>query len=76
MRKKIFTPEQFKKSREKLGLTQKSMARMLGFEGQDNNLAQSQNHLESGTRRIREVHRRLMESYVNGYRPPDWPHED
>lgn len=65
------TPEQLKAARLKLGLSLDEMADMLGYTGEH---ARSQaHHLETGRRTIREPQRRLMEAYLAGYRPPDWP---
>jgi hypothetical protein len=47
------------------------MAAMLGYEGQQ--LRSQQYDLEAGRRRIREPQRRLVEAYLSGYRPDDWP---
>ena len=33
-------------------------------------------HLETGRRTIRPAQRRLIEAYLAGYRPQDWPHRD
>lgn len=65
------TPAQFKKARLSLGLTLVQMAEMLGYEGE--NLRQMGYDLESGRRPIREPQRRLIEAYLSGYRPKDWP---
>ena len=46
-------------------------AAMLGYEGEQ---AKSQvHHLETGRREIRPAQRRLIEAYLSGYRPADWP---
>jgi hypothetical protein len=29
--------------------------------------------METGRREIRDAQRRLVEAYLAGYRPPDWP---
>ena len=67
----FLTPAQFAKARQKLGLTLEQMATVLGYEGE--NLRQIGYDLESGRRRVREPQRRLIEAYLVGYRPPDWP---
>lgn len=68
------TPDQLAKSRKKLGLTLEQCAQMLGYEGEN---AKSQvHHLETGRREIRPAQRRLMEAYLAGWRPDDWPLEE
>ena len=65
------TPHQLARARQSLGLTLEQMADMLGYEGAQ---ARSQvHHLETGRREIRPAQRRLVEAYLAGYRPADWP---
>lgn len=65
------TPDQLARARKRLGLTLEQMADMLGYEGEQ---AKSQvHHLETGRREIRPAQRRLVEAYLSGYRPADWP---
>ena len=65
------TPDQLARARKRLGLTLYQLASLLGYEGSQ---ARSQvHHLETGRRTIRPAQRRLIEAYVAGYRPPDWP---
>ena len=65
------TPSQLSRARQQLGLTLAQMAAMLGYEGTQ---CRSQVHnLETGRRDIRPAQRRLIEAYLSGYRPPDWP---
>jgi transcriptional regulator with XRE-family HTH domain len=67
------TPEQMRKARHVLGLTLAEMARLLGYDGEQ---ARGQMHnLETGKRDVRPAQRRLMEAYLAGYRPEDWPPE-
>jgi hypothetical protein len=54
-----------------LGLTLEGMATMLGYLGTQRR--QMQYDLETGRREIREPQRRLIEAYLAGYRPKDWP---
>lgn len=65
------TPDQLSKARRKLGLTLEQMATLLGYEGVQRR--QMMYDLESGRRTIREPQRRLIEAYLDGYRPDDWP---
>lgn len=68
------TPTEFSRARKKLGLTLEQMAELLGYSGEN---AKSQvHHLETGRREIRPAQRRLMEAYLAGWRPSDWPLED
>lgn len=65
------TPKQLAAARHKLGLTLEQMATLLGYAGAQRR--QIQYNLETGRRVIREPQRRLVEAYLAGYRPPDWP---
>lgn len=65
------TPDQLARARKRLGLNLEQMAHMLGYDGLQ---AKSQvQHMESGRRDIRPAQRRLLEAYLAGYRPKDWP---
>ena len=65
------TPDQLARARKRLGLTLKQAADMLGYQGAQ---AKSQvHHLETGRREIRPAQQRLIEAYLSGYRPGDWP---
>lgn len=59
------------RARERLGLTLEQMATVLGY--QEVQRRQMQCDLETGRRDIREPQRRLVEAYLAGYRPADWP---
>lgn len=65
------TPKQLAAARHRLGLTLEQMATVLGYAGTQRR--QMQYDLETGRRVIREPQRRLVEAYLAGYRPPDWP---
>lgn len=65
------TPKQLARARERLGLSLSEMATLLGYEGEQKR--QMVHKLEAGLRTIREPQRRLVEAYLSGYRPPDWP---
>lgn len=65
------TPEDIRSARRILGLTTTEMARLLGYEG--TSAAGQISHHEAGRRRVRPAQRRLVEAYLSGYRPPDWP---
>jgi len=65
------TPADMKAARLKLGLTLEQMATVLGYTGSQRR--QMQYDLETGRREIRDPQRRLVEAYLSGYRPDDWP---
>lgn len=67
------TPSELKQARRSLGLSLSQMARMLGYDGAHG--AQQVRRMESGERAIRGAQARLLEAYVDGYRPDDWPNE-
>ena len=54
-----------------MGLSLAEFARMLGYDG--GQIKATAHRLELGERTIREPQRRLVEAYLAGYRPPDWP---
>lgn len=64
------TGPELKAARIRLGLTLEQMATMLGYQGSQRR--QMQYDLETGRRPIREPQRRLIEAYLEGYRPRDW----
>ena len=68
------SPKAMEKARHQLGLTLEQMATMLGYQGVQRR--QMQYDLETGRRKIREPQRRLVEAYLSGYRPADWPTTD
>ncbi len=65
------TPTELRQARLRLGLTLEAMAKMLGYQGVQRR--QMMYDLESGRKPIREPQRRLMEAYLDGHRPDDWP---
>ena len=65
------TPKQLARARQSLGLTLEQLATMLGYSGVQRR--QMGYDLETGRRPIREPQRRLIEAYLSGYRPSDWP---
>ncbi len=68
------TPAELKQARRKLGLTLSQMAAMLGYDG--THAAQQIRKMESygpDNRAIREPQRRLMDFYLKGQFPDDWP---
>lgn len=65
------TTSELKEARRKLGLTLDQMADMLGYEGESGH--SQVHHMETGRRTIRGAQRRLVEAYLSGYRPEDWP---
>lgn len=64
------TGDELKAARLRFGLTLEQMATMLGYQGAQRR--QMQYDLETGRRPIREPQRRLIEAYLDGYRPRDW----
>jgi len=62
------TGAEIKAARKALKLNQEQLAAMLGYSGKTRI-----SELETETRPIGESQRRLLEAYVRGYRPHDWP---
>jgi hypothetical protein len=67
------TPKDLARARERLGLSLFEMATMLGYLGEQRD--QMMHDLTTGRRPIREPQRRLIEAYLSGYRPADWPNK-
>lgn len=65
------TPKQLQEARRELGLTLEQMATMLGYQGAQRR--QMMWDIENGRKPLREPQRRLIEAYLSGYRPSDWP---
>lgn len=66
----LMSAAQIAAAREQLGLTQEQLAPLLGFEKR-HSLAS----LETGARTILAAQQRLLNAYLAGYRPDDWPAE-
>lgn len=66
------TPDKIRAARETLNLTQQQLAVLLGFEDRPN-ARQALYRLESGIRDITTAQERLLQAYLDGYRPADWP---
>lgn len=62
------TPAEIKQHRETLGLTQAQIAPLLGYSA-----TQRVSEIERGTRNPSDAAAQLLQAYLNGYRPPDWP---
>jgi DNA-binding transcriptional regulator YiaG len=62
------TPAEIKATRLSFGLDQKDMATMLGY-----STPARVSELERGVRVPSDAVLRLLRSYLDGYRPPDWP---
>lgn len=65
------TPSELREARLRLGLTLEQMATLLGYRGPHRR--QTACDLEAGRLAIREPQRRLVEAYLAGHRPEDWP---
>lgn len=66
------TPDQMRKARKDLGLTQAQMADMLDTDAQSVRRMEMQE--TASTHRKPAVRmQRLIEAYMAGYRPKDWP---
>ena len=62
------TPAELKQARSNLGLNQSQLAALLGY-GTYSRISE----LEGGRSQITDQCARLMQAYVDGYRPRDWP---
>jgi hypothetical protein len=60
-----------KEARLTLGLTQTQMGQLLGYQGA--HVRQMVFEIEQGQKPLMPCQRRLLQAYVDGYRPADWP---
>ena len=65
------TPHEIRAARQFVGLPLSHMAVMLGYKGKYTR--QMMHHIETGVKPLREPQRRLLQAYIDGYRPTDWP---
>ena len=67
-------PDEFKGARERLGLSLSQMADMLGLSVEQ---VRRMEFPEGASQRrpVMDQTRRLLQAYLDGYRPPDWPTE-
>ena len=64
----VLTGEEIAQARESLGLTQEELATVMGY-GSKARVSE----LERGRRQPSPAASRLLEAYLAGYRPDDWP---
>jgi transcriptional regulator with XRE-family HTH domain len=68
------TPEEFKAARQSFGLTQAEFAKLVGYEGKRG--SQVISDIERGRSALNETVSRLVQAYLDGWRPDDWPEKD
>lgn len=66
------TPDDIRAARHELGLSLWQCATLLEYAGNYEMRKQMMMHLETGQRPLREPQRRLIQAYLDGYRPADW----
>lgn len=66
----LFPPETIREARRKLGLTQSQLAAVLGV---DVRTVKGMEADGTGHRPPRATTARLLQAYLDGYRPADWP---
>lgn len=71
------TADEIKAARERLGLTQAELSRLLGYKPGGKASAKvggmPVSRLERGAAKIDDGRARLLRAYLDGYRPKDWP---
>lgn len=67
------SPDDLKQARRTLGLSVADLAAMLGVAPSHLRRMEMQPGKEAH-RPVRETTQRLVQAYLDGYRPPDWPH--
>ena len=64
-------PNDIRRARLALGLSQAELGRMLGYQGA--HIRVQMEDLETGQKPLRGCQERLLRAYMDGYRPSDWP---
>lgn len=64
----LMTPDDFRRARKSLGLTQSQAAALLGY-GAQARISDIERGVENPSKSVI----RLLQAYVSGYRPDDWP---
>lgn len=67
------TPKQIAAARAKLGLTLEQLATLLGVENDQRRTNMWQIENGYNARKLTRSQERLLQAYVEGYRPKDWP---
>lgn len=62
------TPADFRAARQRLGLSQEQLAFMLGYRAR-----YTVSDIERGNKAPNGAAVRLLQAYLEGYRPADWP---
>jgi len=70
------TPAQIREARAQLGLSPRQFAEMLGYVGEHARIMTYHLEHEPKRRTLGEAQRRLIEAYLAGYRPDDWPSQN
>lgn len=71
------TPEQFKAARKKLGLSVTEMSLMLGLVSDGTHVRRMEMQPgKSSSRPVNGTTARLVQAYLDGYRPSDWIGDD
>ena len=68
-----YTPEQVKEARQELGLTGVEMGRMLDINDAKTYRCYEMPDDKSQARKLPARAGRLLDAYLSGYRPYDWP---
>lgn len=68
------TPDEFAQARQKLGLRNADLARMLGVA--ESRATKTFYDWRHGFYPLDAAKARLLRAYLDGYRPPDWPAAD
>ncbi len=68
-----FTPDEFRQAQHQLGLSDKQLAAMLGIAYADHVRRMKVAEGKSSHRNVTPTVARLLQAYLDGYRPADWP---
>lgn len=73
MSQPTMTPEDFRQAQHKLGLSDMQLAAMLGCDPVHVRRMKVRDSELGSHRPVRPHHARLLQAYLDGYRPSDWP---
>ncbi len=69
-----FTQHQLAEAQQRLGLSSAELAFMLGYTPQQLRRMKTRNQDKGAFRPVQPVTARLLQAYLDGYRPADWQH--
>lgn len=69
----VFSPDDFREAQHQLGLSDAELAPLLGCSAVQLRRMKVDDPSLPSHRPVQPVTARLLQAYLDGYRPPDWP---